>query len=154
MDQLERVKEALRNYRSLDGARRFFESLGYPAHEPVPGHRWVEDPPERATKVVKSAHNLVVLVDPNKGRFSIFHVELQADTIRRTDIRRFLEAYYRHNPAGENLFVFSPKDRFDELAFVSPPSDCSPQEITDRYACGFEPFRCRERFPIARILRS
>ncbi|RKY70737.1 MAG: hypothetical protein DRQ14_08515, partial [Candidatus Latescibacterota bacterium] len=75
--------------------------------------------PEGARKAIVSLHQLVNL-DTDSSTFRVFHVQLADSTIRRTDIRRFLEAFYRHYPQGENLFVFSPEENFDELAFVSP----------------------------------
>jgi len=58
----------------------------------------------------------------------VFHVELRHSTIRRTDVRRFLEAFYRHYPQGNNLFVFSAGGNFDELHFVSPLRILDPRD--------------------------
>ncbi|HPP51928.1 MAG TPA: Eco57I restriction-modification methylase domain-containing protein [Thermoguttaceae bacterium] len=45
-------------------------------------------------------------------------------------MRRFLEAYYRHYPQGENLFVFSALGEADELAFVSPRRLLDPRDVS------------------------
>ena len=122
-DGLQITKEALEQYRSQAGARAFFETLGYPTMDPLP---WEPaDLPQGARKTVRSVHQIVHLGDGSP--FRIFHVELNCGAIRRSDVRRFLEAFYRHYPQGENLFVFSPgctggQDAcpYEELAFVSP----------------------------------
>jgi len=128
MYSLERLWDILRQYSSLKGARSFFADLGYPVMEPLPLD--LEGLPEGARKVVASVHELVHV--QNDSLFRIFHVELNHTSIRRTDIRRFLDAFYRHQPQGENLFVFSPKDGYDDLAFVSPrrlPDPRDPRKV-------------------------
>jgi len=117
MPNLNRMQSILRQYTSLEGARAFFRDLMYPANEPRPLEE-LERLPKGAREAVASAHQLVHIDDGSL--FRIIHVELNHTGIRRTDIRRFLEAFYRHYPQGESLFVFSPKGRYDELAFVSP----------------------------------
>ena len=84
------------------------------------------DLPEGARKAVVSVHQLVHIGEAFP--FRIFHVELHNTAIRRTDIRRFLDAFYRHQPQGENLFVFSLEGSYDELAFVSPRRLPDPRE--------------------------
>jgi len=115
---LKQIEGALKDYDSLSGACGFFHELGYPIIDPpVPFD--VSELPEGARKAIVSLHQLVNL-DTDSSTFRVFHAQLADSTIRRTDIRRFLEAFYRHYPQGENLFVFSPEENFDELAFVSP----------------------------------
>lgn len=116
MYNLERVRDILGQYTSLEGARSFFANLGYSEMEPLPMD--IGDLPEGARKVVASVHQVVHMGDVSP--FRVFHVELSNTAIRRTDIRRFLDAFYRHQPQGENLFVFSPEGLYDDLAFVSP----------------------------------
>ena len=128
MHSLEKLWDALKQYTSLNGARTFFANLGYPVMEPLPLD--LDSLPEGARKGVASAHELVHL--ENSSLFRIFHIKLNHTSIRRTDIRRFLEAFYRHQPQGENLFVFSPTDGFDDLAFVSPrrlPDPRDPRKV-------------------------
>jgi len=115
MQRFEHVKTALAGYQSLEGAKAFFEGLGYQVIQPLPSD--LSRMPEGAREAVRSAHQLVHLGDGSP--FRIHHIELNHDSIRRSDIRRFLEAFYRHQPQGENLFVFSPTGSFEDLAFVS-----------------------------------
>ena len=123
MSNLESLKNALSRYTDLEGAVDFFRSLGYPVMEPLPLD--LKELPAGAQETVRSFHQMALVEGLSPLR--IFHVELDNSTIRRTDLRRFLEAYYRHYPQGENLFVFSPGGPvgqnacpYDELAFVSP----------------------------------
>jgi len=128
MHSVEKLWNALKQYTSLNGARTFFANLGYPVMEPLPLD--LDSLPVDARKGVASAHELVHL--ENSSLFRIFHIKLNHTSIRRTDIRRFLEAFYRHQPQGENLFVFSPTDGFDDLAFVSPrrlPDPRDPRKV-------------------------
>lgn len=121
---LDEVRDILRRYTSLEGAKAFFAELGYPVMAPLP---WdFIDLPEGARKAVVSVHQLVHIGEAFP--FRIFHVELRNTAIRRTDIRRFLDAFYRHQPQGENLFVFSLEGSYDELAFVSPRRLPDPRE--------------------------
>jgi hypothetical protein len=124
MYNLEVIRDVLKQYTSLEGASSFFANLGYPVMEPLPLD--LEDLPEGARKVVASAHELAHL--ENGSLFRIFHVKLDSTSIRRTDIRRFLDAFYRHQPQGENLFVFFLKDVYDDLAFVSPRRLSDPRD--------------------------
>ena len=99
--ELTQVEEWLYRYTSLEGSCRFFSKLGYPVlMPPVP---WdIGDLPKGVRSVISSLHQVVDLA----SSFRIFHVELSSGVIRRTDIRRFLETFYRYWPQGENLFVF------------------------------------------------
>jgi hypothetical protein len=116
VNALQMIAERLRSYDSPEGAQEFLRSLGYPTIEPLP--QKLEELPEGARELVSTVVQIVHIEDSSLLR--IFHVELAGSETRRTDIRRFLEAYYRRFPQGENLFVFSPKGRYDELAFVAP----------------------------------
>jgi len=130
LTHLEYVRQGLEAYRSPEDAGSFFRYLGYPTIEPEPLPQELEQLPEGARNVVSTVLQVVHMED--SSLFRIFHVELAGSEIRRTDIRRFLEAYYRHFPQGENLFVFSPKGRYDELAFVSPrrlPDPRDPHKV-------------------------
>jgi len=133
MNEIEKVRETLAYYTSLEGGKRFFATLGYSLMEPLPLD--LSYMPKGAQEAVASIHQLVHI--DGHSPFRVFHVELTKNTIRRTDVRRFLEAFYRNYPQGENLFVFSPKGRFDELAFVSPrrlnvPSDKERGKVKTR----------------------
>jgi hypothetical protein len=123
MRDLESVRRLLAGYAALKGARAFFEGLGYPTIDPLPED--LEKIPQGAREAISSVHRIVHLKDGFP--FRIFHVELRGG-LRRTDIRRFLESYYRHNPTGENLFVFAPSGSADELAFVSPLRLLDPRD--------------------------
>ena len=116
MPDLDQVSALLSRYTALEGARAFFEALGYPTMDPLPLD--LSDIPQGAREAIRSAHQIAHLGEPSP--FRIFHIQLDHPTIRRADIRRFLEAYYRRFPQGESLFVFAPSGSFDELAFVSP----------------------------------
>jgi len=121
------TRKALEQYRALEDARRFFGELGYPAQEPIPWN--LSDLPEGARQPIAAAHQVVHLGDISPLR--VFHVTLNTETIRRTDVRRFLESFYRHYSQGENLFVFSLlKEPFDELLFVSPKRLLDPRDET------------------------
>ncbi len=121
--RLQELQEALRSFNSPEGAAQFFRKLGYPLE--LLSHD-LSHLPESAQKAVASLQQLVQL---NVGfLFRIFHAQLKTNAIRRTDIRRFLEAFYRHQPQGENLFVFSPEGSFEELAFVSPRRIPDPRD--------------------------
>ncbi len=110
------VAELLSRYTSPEGAAGFFAGLGYQTLEsPLPLD--LSPLPEGARTAVRAVDHLV---DMGGGTFRVFHVELGHGAIRRTDIRRFLEAFYTRYPQGDNLFVFSPAGTYDELAFVSP----------------------------------
>jgi len=123
MRDLESVRRLLAGYAALKGARAFFEGLGYPTIDPLPED--LEKIPQGAREAISSVHRIVHLKDGFP--FRIFHVELRGG-LRRTDIRRFLESYYRHNPTGENLFVFAPSGSADELAFVLPLRLLDPRD--------------------------
>ncbi|MGC9004876.1 MAG: Eco57I restriction-modification methylase domain-containing protein, partial [bacterium] len=112
---LERIKELLNHYRNLQSAKDFFAKLGYPIHFiPFPEF---PDLPQSAQNLIHSAY----LISDIKGAFRIYHLELNSNRIRRTDIRKILEPFYRKHPNIYSLFVFSPSQSpYDELAFVSP----------------------------------
>lgn len=116
MSDFEKLQEALKNYDSLAGGCAFFQALGYPVMTPLAQD--LDNLPEGARAVVSSVVQLVHL--EGASTFRIYHVALAGQTLRRTDIRRFLEAFYRRFPQGENLFVFSAGGSYEELAFVSP----------------------------------
>jgi hypothetical protein len=116
MQSLDVIKKYLELYDSLSGAKAFFSELGYPAIDPLPLD--LHKLPPAAKEIASSLHQIVHI--GNSSEFRIFHVELNQPRFRRTDIRRFLEAFYRHYPQGENLFVFSLKETYDKLIFVSP----------------------------------
>ena len=128
MRDLESVRRLLAGYAALKDAGAFFKGLGYPTIDPRPED--LEKIPQGAREAISSVHRIVDLKD--RFRFQIFHVELRGG-LRRTDIRRFLESYYRHNPIGENLFVFAPSGSADELAFVSPLRLQDPRDPRDPY---------------------
>jgi len=145
---LKQIEGALKDYDSLSGACGFFHELGYPIIDPpVPFD--VSELPEGARKAIVSLHQLVNL-DTDSSTFRVFHAQLADSTIRRTDIRRFLEAFYRHYPQGENLFVFSPEENFDELAFVSPVRLPDPR---GGFVYGSASYRSRGNSPTARTSR-
>ena len=120
---LESVQSLLSRYATLQDARAFFAGLGYPTLDPLPLD--LEKIPQGAREAISSAYQIVHL--EGGSPFRIFHVELRRG-LRRTDIRRFLEAYYRRFPQGESLFVFAPSGRADELAFVSPQRLPDPRD--------------------------
>jgi len=110
------LQNLLARYKTPQEGQTLFKALGYPTIEPL---RWdLDDMPRSVQETVESFIQLVQVGDG--APFRIFHVVLGSPTLRRTDIRRFLEAYYRRYPQGENLFVFSTPNQPDDLAFVSP----------------------------------
>jgi len=115
MNDLQRIEQAINEIRSVDSVRSLFERLGYPVINPLPED--ISQLPDGARQPVAWVYRLADLSGGSPLR--IFLVELNHPTIRRTDIRRFLEAFYRRYPQGENLFVFAPPS-YEELAFVSP----------------------------------
>ena len=131
VNRLEEIGQALSGYRDVHGGREFFSALGYPTIEPLPFD--LEPLPQGAREPVKSCHQLVHLEGGSPSEFRVFHVELRHSTIRRTDVRRFLEAFYRHYPQGNNLFVFSAGGNFDELHFVSPLRILDPRDHHNPY---------------------
>jgi len=117
MPNLEDIKDLLSRYTSPSGATDFFRHLGYSVmREPLPFE--ITELPNVARQTVRSLQ--LIAHFENSIPFRIFHAELNHPSIRRTDIRRFLEAFYRRYPNGENLFVFSPEGCRADLAFVSP----------------------------------
>ncbi len=58
--------------------------------------------------------------------------QLAADRLRRTDIRRILEAFHRRQPQGNSLFVFSTGRLWEQVTFVSPLRLLSPKDGSDR----------------------
>ncbi|HIC94359.1 MAG TPA: hypothetical protein EYP09_08950, partial [Anaerolineae bacterium] len=125
MNEFDSIKQAIRSVESVDSASGLFRSLGYPVIRPLPED--VSRLPEGAREPIASVHRLAELGDGSPLR--IFHVELKHWRVRRTDIRRFLEAFYRHYPQGENLFAFVPPS-YDEIAFVSPRRLPDPRDPT------------------------
>ena len=123
MNDFQDIKQALLRYQDIHGAREFFHHLGYKTIHPLPLE--LEKFSERAFEPIQSVNQIFHLEDDSM--FRIFHVELKPERIRRTDIRRFLEAFYRRQPQGENLFVFSTPD-YDELAFVTPRRILDPRK--------------------------
>jgi hypothetical protein len=131
MPDLEAVRNSLNQYITPSGAAQFFRSLGYPVLQtPLPYDDVLDEMPQQAKEAVGSLNQ--IFQSDGEPPFRIFHAELRHPSIRRTDIRYFLEAFYRRYPQGENLFVFSPKDHYDDLAFVSPlrlPDPRDPQKV-------------------------
>ncbi|WP_347242678.1 hypothetical protein, partial [Thermogutta sp.] len=122
------LQKLLSEYTSLEKGKAFFAGLGYPVMDPLPLD--LEGMPSSVREMVRSVVQLAQVGDGTP--FRIFHVELSSPALRRTDIRRFLEAYYRRFPQGENLFVFSASGQADELAFVSPrrlPDPRDPSKV-------------------------
>lgn len=124
MSEFLQIKKSLAAYTSVEGGTHFFRDLGYPVMDPL--RHTLDRLPQTAQETIASLHQLAHVGDVSP--FRIFHVELAHPTIRRTDIRRFLEAFYRHYPQGENLFVFAPRGSFEELAFVSPRRIHDPRD--------------------------
>ena len=125
MPELEELRDALSRYTAPSKAVDFFRNLGYAVlKEPFP-YDLAEIPPG-VQKAVCSVQQ--IFCSEGAPQFRIFHVELSQSSIRRTDIRRFLEAFYRRYPQGENLFVFSPKGHCDDLVFVSPRRLLDPRD--------------------------
>jgi len=119
MSDLEAIRTSLNQYLSPAEAAQFFRSLGYPVTQPpLPCDNVLDEMPLRAREAVGSLNQ--IFQSEGEPPFRIFHVELRHPSIRRADIRCFLEAFYQRYPLGENLFVFSPEGRCDELIFVSP----------------------------------
>ena len=122
------LQKLLSEYTSPEKGKAFFAGLGYPVMDPLPLE--LEGMPSSVRETVRSVVQLAQV--GNGTPFRIFHVELSSPGLRRTDIRRFLEAYYRRFPQGENLFVFSASGQADELAFVSPrrlPDPRDPSKV-------------------------
>ncbi|MGB9723879.1 MAG: hypothetical protein ACPL7G_08300 [Chloroflexia bacterium] len=111
------VREVLAEYTSPDGAVRFFRRLGYPAQEvPIP---WdVAGFPKGAQDLVRNFWLIAQI--PKPLPFRVYHVETASDRLRRTDIRRILEAFHRQQPQGNGLFVFSTGQPWEQVTFVSP----------------------------------
>jgi hypothetical protein len=127
MEDFGQIRNLLREYRSLEGAGAFFRALGYRVMEPLPGS--LDDMPPKVQSTISSIHQLVHVKSGEGGSpFRIFHVVLNSSAVRRSDIRYFLESFYRRNPQGENLFVFTPKDWFDDLVFISPRRLLDPRD--------------------------
>lgn len=121
--EFQEVRNLLQGYNSLEGAQSFFKGLGYEVMEPLPVD--LSPLPAGAQEPIASLHQIAHVQSDSSLR--VYHVTLRDSTIRRTDVRRFLEAFYRHYPQGENLFVFS-KSSFDELHFVSPRRLLDPRD--------------------------
>ncbi len=115
MSDLGSIREAIQQVDSVQSAASFFQELGYPVILPLPDR--LQELPRGARQGIDRIHLLAEL--GNGSPLRIFHVEVRAATIRRTDVRRLLEAFYRHYPQGENLFVFAPSSH-EEIVFVSP----------------------------------
>ena len=115
MSDWQAIEQAIKRLESVNSVKALFETLGYPAIHPL--EEDVSQLPQGALNPVASVHRIVNL--GNGSPLRIYHVELEHETIRRSDIRRFLEAFYRHYPQGENLFVFTPPS-YEDIAFVSP----------------------------------
>ncbi len=131
MPELERIKDDLALYYGKspapqDGTRGFFQALGYPTIDPLPVD--LADMPQSVREALRSVYQVVQVGET--APFRVYHVELAHSGIRRTDIRRFLEAHYRRFPQGENLFVFTPAQTTEDLAFVSPQRLLDPRDPT------------------------
>ncbi|HDG67765.1 MAG TPA: hypothetical protein ENG11_01290 [candidate division Zixibacteria bacterium] len=116
MNDLERIGEFVKQYTSPQAGRDFFQKLGYRTIDPLPFE--IDDLPEKAREPIASVHQLVSVEDLSS--FRVYHIQLNTPTAKRSQIRYFLEAFYRRYPQGENLFVFSARDNYDELLFISP----------------------------------
>ncbi|RLA79294.1 MAG: hypothetical protein DRG33_04235, partial [Deltaproteobacteria bacterium] len=116
MNDLERIGEFVKQYTSPQAGRDFFQKLGYRTIDPLPFE--IDDLPEKAREPIASVHQLVSVEDISS--FRVYHIQLNTPTAKRSQIRYFLEAFYRRYPQGENLFVFSARDNYDELLFISP----------------------------------
>ena len=106
------------------GTKAFFEALGYNTIDPL--LLILEELPASAKQVVKSIEKIVHI--GNGAPFEVLFVRLQEPKFKRTDIRRFLEAYYRHYPQGERLFIFAPSEQTNEIMFVSPKRLVAPRD--------------------------
>ncbi|GIV04294.1 MAG: hypothetical protein KatS3mg015_3124 [Fimbriimonadales bacterium] len=123
MNDLDSIRKAIAYVDSPDAAGEVFKDLGYPVIPPLPED--LSHLPQGARAPVASVDRLVHLGDGSPLR--IYQVQLKHATIRRTDVRRFLEAFYRHYPQGENLFLFAPPS-YDQMAFVSPRRLSDPRD--------------------------
>ena len=119
MSELDKIAEGLSKYVDLEGAKKFFTSLGYPVQGPLPISE-VSEFPGSLQKLIFS-FNLISDCRDGSSLFRIYHVELNSPNLRRTDIRAILESFYRRFPQGYNLFVFSTTQKpYEELLFISP----------------------------------
>jgi len=94
MTDLQRIEQAIKEIQSVDSVRSLFGRLGYPVINPLPED--ISQLPDGARQPVVSVYRLADLSGGSPVR--IFLVELNHPTIRGTDIRRFLEAFYRRYP--------------------------------------------------------
>ena len=113
----------LERIRSPKTAGELFTELGYPVMEPL--EEELHNLPSGAREAVAKVWRLVDMQGSLPLR--VFHVHLKRSPVRRTPMRRFLEAYYRHYPQGENLFLFTAPG-YEELVFVSPRRLPHPRE--------------------------
>ncbi|GEM_PF-3656438 len=118
------VRDLLQKYDSPQMGKKFFQELGYKVMEPLPID--LSDFPEKVKELISSIYKIVDLQDSSS--FSVYHVQLRDNEIKRTHVRRFLETFYRHYSQGENLFVFCADNCFDELHFVSPRRLLDPRD--------------------------
>lgn len=113
------IKQKLEKCENIPSLYEFFSFLGYPVLRSLERAPEFSELPTGAQQLIHSAH-LISDIDINQI-FRIYHIELNQDKIRRTDIRRILEPFYRKYSHIYALFVFStPKTPYSELAFVSP----------------------------------
>jgi len=113
----EDLSKHLSSCKDHEKATKLFQALGYETIRPLVLQ--LDDIPSKSKENIHSAAKIVHIGDC--APFEVIFVRLLDDKFRRTEIRRFLESYYKHRPQGERLFIFAPSDEDpQEILFVSP----------------------------------
>ncbi|MEA2033435.1 MAG: type IIL restriction-modification enzyme MmeI [Euryarchaeota archaeon] len=102
----------------------FLNSLNYQTEEIILDKEIDLDLPERATAIIKS----IALISDYKTDGTQFRIyAIEAERLRRTDIRAVLEPFYNKHPQVNTLFVFTTEE-YSPLVLVSPQRVLSPED--------------------------
>jgi len=87
----------------------------------------LSDLPGRPRDLLESLHQICDYRQDGT-RFAVFHAELNAPSLRRTDFRTVLEPFYRRYPQGNYLFIFTLEKPYERLTFASPRRIQDPRD--------------------------
>ena len=121
---VDRTMENIANVTDRHSLMAFLNSLNYQTEEIILDKEIDLGLPERATAIIKS----IALISDYKtdgAQFQIYAIE--AERLRRTDIRAVLEPFYNKHPQVNTLFVFTTEE-YSPLVLVSPQRVLSPED--------------------------
>ncbi|MEA2033114.1 MAG: type IIL restriction-modification enzyme MmeI [Euryarchaeota archaeon] len=106
----------------------FLNSLNYQTEEIILDKELNLELSERAKDIIKS----IALISDYKTDGTQFRIYvIEAERLRRTDIRAVLEPFYNKHPQVNTLFVFTTEE-YNPLVLVSPQRVLSPEDRTKK----------------------